>query len=420
MDAQARGGMMRSERGLMILLVASIFINYIDRGNLSIAAPLLQAELSLTPSQLGALLSSFFWTYALLQLFGIAGWFADRYPVGWVFAWGFVVWTLATAAAGLVTGFTALYVMRLLLGAGESIAYPCYSKIIASDIPQEHRGLANALIDAGSKLGPALGTLIGGFLIARVGWRMFFIVLGVAGLLWLIPWLRYMPKHHAIRTVSPEDIPSTAEILSKRSAWGSFFGHFCGNYYWFFLLTWLPMYLIQHRKYSMEEMATVGSLAYLAIAGATIVAGWVSDRWIASGGTPTRVRKTIVIGGLLGSTVIMPVAVIEDTTASLVLLMIACMSFGVYVSNHWAITQTLSGPLAAGRWTGIQNGVGNLSGIVAPWLTGVVVERTGSFHLAFVVAAAVALTGALMWGVVVGPVVGVPWKRVSASGTRSA
>jgi MFS transporter, ACS family, D-galactonate transporter len=104
--------------------------------------------------------------------------------------------------------------------------------------------------------------------------------------------------------------------------------------------------------------------------------------------------------------------VIEDMTASLVLLLIACMSFGVYVSNHWAITQTLSGPLAAGRWTSIQNGVGNLSGIVAPWLTGVVVERTGSFHLAFVVAAAVALTGAMMWGVVVGPVATVRWRSV--------
>lgn len=402
--------MTRSEWGLMILLVASIFINYIDRGNLSIAAPLIQAESSLTPSQVGALLGSFFWTYALLQLFGVAGWLADRYPVGWVFAWGFVVWTLSTAATGLVTGFAALYAMRLLLGAGESIAYPCYSKIIASDIPQEHRGLANALIDAGSKLGPALGTLIGGLLIARVGWRMFFVVLGVGGLVWLIPWLRYMPKHHTVRSVLSAEIPSTAEILSKRSAWGSFFGHFCGNYYWFFLLTWLPLYLIQQRKYSMEGMATVGSIAYFAIAAATVVAGWVSDKWIRSGGTPTRVRKTIVVGGLLGSTVIMPVAVIEDMTASLALLLIACMSFGVYVSNHWAITQTLSGPLAAGRWTSVQNGVGNLSGIVAPWLTGVVVERTGSFHLAFVVAAVVALTGALMWGVVVGPVAMVPWR----------
>ena len=402
--------MTRAQWGLMILLVASIFINYIDRGNLSIAAPLLVAELSLTPSQLGALLSSFFWTFALLQLFGIAGWLADRYPVGWVFAWGFAVWTLATAAAGLVTGFTALYIMRLLLGAGESIAYPCYSKIIASDIPQEHRGLANALIDAGSKLGPSLGTLIGGLLIARVGWRVFFVALGLGSLLWLIPWLKYMPKHHTTRTVAPEDIPRTGEILAKRSAWGSFFGHFCGNYYWFFLLTWLPMYLINERKYSMAGMATVGSIAYFAIAAATVVAGWVSDRWIASGATPTRVRKTIVVGGLLGSTVILPVAVVQDMTASLVLLMIACMSFGVYVSNHWAITQTLSGPLAAGRWTSIQNGIGNLSGIVAPWLTGVVVERTGSFHLAFVVAAAVALTGAAMWGIVVGPVAMVRWR----------
>jgi MFS transporter, ACS family, D-galactonate transporter len=402
--------MTRSEWGLMILLVASIFVNYIDRGNLSIAAPLLQLEMSLTPSQLGQLLAAFFWTYALLQLFGIAGWLADRFPVGIVFAWGYFAWTAATAATGLVSGFAALFAMRLILGAGESIAYPCYSKIIASDIPQEHRGLANALIDAGSKIGPALGTLIGGYLIAGLGWRLFFIVLGVGGLFWLIPWLRYMPRHHAVRT-DPADVPPVGLILRQRSAWGSFLGHFCGNYYWFFLLTWLPMYLVRERHFSLERMAQVGSVAYFAIAAATVAAGIVSDRWIAAGGTPTRVRKTIVVSGLLGSTVILPVAGAGDETTAIVLLMIACLSFGVYVSNHWAITQTLSGPRAAGRWTSIQNGVGNLSGIVAPWLTGVVVERTGSFYLAFLAAAVVAFTGAVMWGLAVGPVREVDWGR---------
>jgi cyanate permease len=146
-----------------------------------------------------------------------------------------------------------------------------------------------------------------------------------------------------------------------------------------------------------------------------VIAGYGSDRWIASGATPTRVRKTIVVGGLLGSTIILPVAAVQDLQISIALLLLACVSFGVYVSNHWAIAQTLSGPLAAGRWTSIQNGIGNLSGIVAPWLTGVVVERTGSFHLAFVAAAAVALTGAVLWGFVVGPVREVTWPPVSPS-----
>lgn len=405
-----RRGLSSVEKGLLTLLVASIFINYIDRSNLSIAATLLEKELSLSPSQLGELLAAFSWTYALFQLFGIAGWLADRFPVGWVLAGGFFVWTIATAATGVVTGFTALFLMRLLLGAGESIAYPCYSKILASDFPQHHRGIANALIDAGSKLGPALGTFLGGVLIARLGWRIFFIALGVGSLLWLIPWIRYMPRQHSRAAASQAYVPPVTEILSQRSAWGSFIGHFCGNYFWYFLLTWLPTYLVRQMGFSLDQMATVGSLAYLAIAAATVTAGWVSDRWIASGATPTRVRKTIVVGGLLGSTAILPVAAMESRTAALVLLFVACMSFGVYASNHWATTQTLSGPLAAGRWTSIQNGVGNLAGIAAPWLTGVVVERTGSFSLAFIVAAAVAFTGAIMWGLVVGPVREAPWR----------
>jgi MFS family permease len=407
--AANRTNLTRSEWLLLALLVTSIFINYIDRSNLSLAAPLLEAELKLTPSQLGSLLASFFWTYALLQLFGIAGWLADRYPVGIVFAAGFVVWSAATAVSGLVSGFAALFLMRLLLGAGESLAYPCYSKILATEFPQHHRGLANALLDAGSKLGPALGTLLGGLMISQIGWRLFFVVLGIGGLFWLIPWFIWMPKRNGRTAVAPEDVPTLSAVLAERSAWGTFAGHFCGNYFWFFLLTWLPMYLVRERGFTLAGMATAGSVAYGAIATATVIAGWISDRRIAAGASPTRVRKTIVVGGLACSTIILPVAIIEDRTVSTALLMLACIAFGTYTSNHWAITQTLAGPTAAGRWTSLQNGVGNLSGIAAPWLTGVAVERTGSFYLAFLIAAAVALIGAVMWGLVVGRVETVDW-----------
>jgi MFS family permease len=411
--------MSSAEKRLLILLVASIFINYIDRSNLSIAAPMVQDELSLSLEQLGSLLGAFFWTYALVQLFGIAGWLTDRFPVGWVFAIGFFIWSAATAITGLVTGFAAIFAMRLIVGAGESVAYPCYSKILASDFPQHHRGFANALLDAGSKLGPALGTLIGGLMVARLGWRVFFIALGVGSLLWLIPWFMYMPRDRAAEAVAAHKGPALGEMLSKRSAWGAFGAHFCGNYFWFFLLTWLPSYVIRERKFSADKMAVVVSIAFGLMALATIAAGWWSDRRIARGVSPTVARKTCVGGGLIGSTIILPVSVVQDETFSIVLLLLACMAFGVYTSNHWAITQTLAGPLAAGRWTSIQNGVGNLSGIAAPWLTGVVVDRTGSFYLAFLVSAVIALVGAFLWTVVVGPVETVPWRDNSRGGVSS-
>jgi hypothetical protein len=152
---------------VLILLGLSIFISYIDRSNLSIAAPLIKDELHLSASQLGLLLSSFFWTYAFLQL--ISGWLVDRLNVNWVFAGGFFLWSIATIVTGLVHGFFMLLLLRLLLGVGESVAYPSYSKIIALHYREEHRGIANSIISAGLALGPGFGLLAGGLLISRFG-----------------------------------------------------------------------------------------------------------------------------------------------------------------------------------------------------------------------------------------------------------
>jgi ACS family D-galactonate transporter-like MFS transporter len=403
--------MTRSQRLLLALLVLSIFLNYIDRSNLSLAAPVMQREYGLSTADLGSLFAAFFWTYALLQLFGVAGWFADRFPPGLVLAGGLFVWSAATVLTGVLSGIPALFAARLLVGAGESIAYPCYSRIFASAIPSERRGIANAMLDAASKLGPALGTLIGGALLASVGWRMFFVVLGLVSLLWLLPWMRFMRVEPLPSGRGSEPPVSTLQILSERSAWGAFLGHFCGNYFWFFLLTWLPTYLVNERGFPMQRMVSVSTVAFLAIAAATMAAGWISDRWIASGATPTRVRKTVVCCGLGFSTIILPVAVVRDNTTAVILLLAACMAFGAYTSNHWAITQTLAGPLAAGRWTSLQNGVGNLSGIVASWLTGLVVDRTNSFALPFAISAAIAVAGALLWGIVVREVEPVKWEK---------
>src|SRR5450631_428653 len=392
---------------VLVLLGISVFINYLDRGNLSIAAPMLKDELRISATQLGILLSAFFWTYACLQ--PVAGWLVDRVNVNWVIAGGFFLWSAATAATGLAHTFSVLFALRLLLGIGESVAYPSYSKIIALNFPEEHRGLANSVISAGLVLGPGMGMLLGGTLMGRFGWRPVFLVLGLVSLLWLVPWIKWMPKARASSTPGTTGAPSLAEFLRLRSAWGSCVGLFSGNYVSYFLITWLPFYLVRERHFTMNNMAKLGGIAYLLGAIFAIFCGWLSDRWIASGASPTLVRKTFTGGGLALAGLFIGLAEFSSTNACMAALILGVMSFGALSSNVWAITQTLAGPVAAGRWTGFQNFVGNLAGMVAPWLTGFVLERTGHFSWAFVIMTAVALSGAASWFFVVGPVEPVIW-----------
>ncbi len=210
---------------VLVLLGISVFINYVDRGNLSIAAPMLKEELGISASQLGVLLSAFFWTYACLQ--PVSGWLVDRLNVNWVIAGGFFLWSAATAGTGILHTFAMLFVLRLILGMGESVAYPSYSKIIALHFPEEHRGLANSVISAGLVLGPGFGMLMGGMLMARFGWRPFFIVLGPASLLWLVPWIKWMPVARDAIHLDTTGVPSLSEFLRMRSAWGTCVGLFC-------------------------------------------------------------------------------------------------------------------------------------------------------------------------------------------------
>src|SRR5258708_1180483 len=163
---------------------------------------------------MGMLLSGFFWTYASFLI--LAGWLVDRYDVRWVFGVGFVIWSGATLATGLISGFAALMALRLLLGAGESVAYPSYSKIIAGNFPQTHPAPPNSPIDMRSKAAPALGTLIGGLLVANYGWRSLFLTIGIASLLWLVPWIIWGPRYGAAPASERLEAPGIGEILSKR------------------------------------------------------------------------------------------------------------------------------------------------------------------------------------------------------------
>ncbi len=393
---------------VVVLLGISVFINYIDRGSLSVAAPLLKSELGLSASKLGVLLSAFFWTYTACQLF--AGWLADRCEVGWVMAGGFFLWSVATTVTGVLHGFALLLIARLVLGVGESVSFPACSNILARYFPEEKRGFANSVVVFGFASGPAFSMFLGGMAMARFGWRPSFVAVGLLSLLWLPPWLIWMPRGKAASAGPAIAAPRTREILRQRSAWGTFAGLFCTNYLSYFLLTWMPFYLVRERNFSLEQMAKIAGACYLSAAVIALICGRLSDWLIGNGASATVVRKAFAAAGMVLAAIALIGCVAGGATLSVAMLVMATASYGICCSNVWAITQTLAGPAAAGRWTGLQNFVGNFAGVIAPALTGLVVDRSGHFFWAFAIAACVTSLGALAYAFAIGAVKPVEWR----------
>ena len=392
---------------VLFLLGLSVLINYIDRSNLSIAAPLIKDELNISGTQLGTLLAGFFYTYALLQI--PAGWLVDRFDAKWVFGLGFFIWSASTAVTGLLHGFVALLIARVVLGIGESVAFPAYGKIIGSHFQESRRGFANAVVITGLALGPALGMLIGGNVVERFGWRPFFLVLGMAALLWLPPWWAWMPRSTPQPKRTPRGSTGVLAILKQRSAWGTCLCQFSFNYASYFLVTWLPFYLTRGRNLSMSQMARVGGLVYLLFAASAAIFGKLSDRWVIAGASPTIVRKSLATAGNIGMGAFLALSGIASDGLLVPTLAIAGTFMGMSSCNIWAMTQTLAGREVVGRWTGVQNFVGNFAGIVAPMLTGFLLDRTGHFYWAFFITTAVVWLGAISWVFIVGPIEPVDW-----------
>jgi MFS transporter, ACS family, D-galactonate transporter len=393
----------------LALLSLAVLINYVDRGNLSIAAPLLKRELRISTSQLGILFSAFFWTYTLIMF--AAGWLVDRFDVNRVIAAAFLVWSLATAATGLVHGIALLLVMRMMLGIGESATFPACSKILAQNLPERQRGFANGLIIAGLKAGPAVGTFGAGLLMAKYGWRPVFIGIGLASLAWLPAWMYWRPRGEAVERSRVKSSVGLMDIMRQRSFWGATGGHFCGNYILYFFVIWLPFYLVTERHLTMAGMARVAGIYYLVDATSTVITGWVADVWIRRGSTPTLVRKAaMAIGYTTGAFALMGCAT-ANANDYVAWLMVVGVAGGIGGAGTFAFSQTLAGPEAAGRWSGLQNGIANFAGIIGPALTGFIVDRTGHFLPAVAITATISLLGGLSWVFGVGRLETVNWGR---------
>jgi len=378
----------------LILLGLAIVINYVDRGNLSIAAPLIGNELLLSATQLGFLLSAFFYTYTALQF--VIGAIVDRFGANMCLSAGLFLWSLATFATGFAGGFASLLALRLLLGIGESVAFPCTSKVIAQNVPPEKRGLANGVITAGLKLGPAVAAFGAGLLIAKWGWRPVFLAIGLASLFWLPAWWKWMPRQHGQGEEASSRV-GYKEILSRRSFWGCAAGHLSFNYLSYFFLTWLPSYLSHDRHLSQEAISRAAGAYYLVDSASALLTGWLCDVWIQHGGPPSFVRKSAFAIGHTTVAVAGLACALAGPHAYFPWLLLAGVGSGAAGCGVFLFAQHIAGPRAVGRWSALQNGFGNFAGLIAPALTGFLVDRTGHFLAAFAVTAMISLAGGAVW-----------------------
>jgi MFS family permease len=390
--AKATGG--NVTRALVMLLGAAVFLNYVDRGAIAIAAPRMKGELGLSATEFGTAVSAFFWIYAPVQF--VVGWLCDRFSVYRMIAIGVVIWAASTLLMGFVGGFLSLLVLRVMLGIGESIIFPGTSKIIARHVPAEQRGMANAWCAAGLSLGPAAGTLAGGMILASHGWRAIFIAFGVATLVWLIPWRRTVEALPNVADSVSSTVP-VATLLRLPALWAMGIGNAVSNFGFYFLLAFTPLYLVQQRGMSIEQMTLLTTLGYAVQGGAAFAIGHWSDRWTRSGRDEAAIRRSLLCMGQLGTAAsLVGIAWAGSATQIGLLLCAAGLASACLPTNLYAVAQMFAGPKAAGTWVGVQNGIGNISGIVGPVISGVLIDRYG-YDSAFYLAAAVAAVGGLWW-----------------------
>jgi MFS family permease len=382
---------------LTLLLAALVLLNYVDRGAVGIAAPKLKDELGLNAAQFGLVVSAFAWIYAPAQF--AVGWLSDRFCVYRMIAIGLAIWSVATFLTGFADGLAMLVLLRLALGVGEGVAFPAASKIIARHVSAERRGLANSAVAAALYWGPALGTFAGGLILTFYGWRWIFLVFGAVTLLWLIPWLlASRPQWATYANGSGNDVP-VGQVMRNPTVWLMGIGHFANTYGFYFLLAWLPLFLVKVRGLSILEMTAMMTVAYVVQGFGALAWGWVSDRLVVNGLDEGRVRKSLMcIYMLVTAIAILGIGFSVAPAGIFAWLIVNALFSGIGGTNCYAISQIFAGPEASGTWVGVMNGVGNTSGIIGPIIAGLLIQHTGSYMEAFVVSAAIVGVGGLWWG----------------------
>ncbi|HTX48339.1 MAG TPA: MFS transporter [Caulobacteraceae bacterium] len=393
-----RSGAGRAWRGgprlaLGLLLLAGV-TNYIDRITLSVANPLIAADLHLRPSGMGLLLSAFLWAYALAQ--APVGALIDRFGPRRALGGAMALWSAAQAAAGLATGLPSFIAARLLLGVGEAPQFPAAARAVSQWFEPRHRGLATGVFNSASTLAPALGPPLVTALMLGFGWRGAFIATGLAGGLVALLWLtlyRDQPAPVEVRSMLP-----WRRLISAPTLWVMALGNAGSGYMSWFYAAWLPGYLEMERHLSIPRTGWVAAAPYLCGFVGSLAGGWLCDRLQRAGLAPIASRKAPIVAGLAAGGAFTALAILARTDVSAVVAIAAALFFANLAGAAiWALAVSAAPPGAVASVGAIQNFGGLMGGALAPIVTGLLVEATHSFVPALATTALAAFGGATVY-----------------------
>jgi ACS family D-galactonate transporter-like MFS transporter len=425
-ETGAPPGLGRRRWSIGVLLGVGILINYFDRVNISVAAPQLQQEFGLTPVEVGLLFSAFFWSYAILQV--PVGMVLDRFGVMTVSRVGAFLWGVASGVVVLASGFGTIFAARVLLGVAEAPAFPANSKATGYWFPRSERSLATAIFDAAAKFSNVIGVPLVAFAVVTFGWRWGF---GLTALLsfayFLAYWIMYRDPSADAR-LSREELNyirrggATSEgaseaspfamlgyLLRNRKVWGLTIGFAAYGYCFYLFLTWLPGYLVTAMHMSILKSAGYAAIPWLcATVSDLVVGGWLIDRLISRGYDETRVRKTVLVGGMVFGLAVFGATATTTPFWAIFWISIALSGLAAAAPVGWSIPSLIAPRGGTGTIGGVMNFFNNLMGAVAPAVTGLLVGATNSFATAFMVAGVVLLIGIFAYIVVLGRIEPIP------------
>lgn len=420
------------------LLGVGLFVNYIDRVNLSISGPAIMDEFGISATQLGLLSSAFLWTYAMLQL--PIGSIIDRLGVAWVNRVAIALWTIASFLSAAAGGLGLLVVARLLLGVGEAPTVPSGWKVIGQWFPRHERGTATAIFDGCAKLSNVIGIPIMAVLVSNYGWHAAFIFTGAISLAYLVAWslLYRSPRaalasgrleqfeYELIRSGGAEDedahgagaLKGLNHLLRRRKTWGLSLGYASYTYAYYVYLTWLPSYLEKQFDLPLLTGGLYSTIPWLvAVVAQFTISGIVMDRVIARTGDQTRARRFVLVASLTISLAVVGAAYANSVAVALVFLSIGLAGLAVSVPAGASIVGLIAPEGYSGTLGGIVNFVANLIGIAAPIVTGIVYDATGSFAGAFIITGVILVGGIISYTVVLGRIETMPAPPASSPAT---
>ncbi|WP_051663052.1 MFS transporter [Alicyclobacillus macrosporangiidus] len=388
--AAARSTRYRSTVLLLMFLGAAI--NYMDRGNIGVAAPLIAEHFHLNSGQMGIVLSSVLWTYTIAQI--PMGILIDKYGPRVMVFLGVLIWSIMTVLTGATGGFISLLLVRMALGLGEAPTFPAFGRVVSQWFPSSERGTANASFISAVMFGSAFTPPLVTWLMLSYGWRSAFYVTGFLSLVWTFVWWKYFRNRPSeskyvseaeAAMIGDTKVPQTStkmpwySVLRYRNVWGLMVGLFSIDYVLYIFVSWLPTYLVKAKHLTLAKTGFVAMIPYIVAFVLVWIFGIWSDHLVKRGWAPGKARRTLAVVGMVISLSIL-IAPHVQSTAGVVLFLSLALG-GVMAANGviWALPAAIATPEYVGRIGSFQNFAGNVGGTLAPLLTGFILQATGSF-----------------------------------------